>query len=66
AAERNHVKTAGNSDAARPEVMEELAKMIDEGDLEIPIQKVYHLDQVREAYRELAKRHTQGKMVLVP
>jgi NADPH:quinone reductase-like Zn-dependent oxidoreductase len=66
AAERHHVRTAGNAEAARPEVMEELAKMIDEGDLEIPIYKVYHLDQVREAYREVAKRHTLGKMVLVP
>ena len=66
AAERHHVRTAGNADGARPEVMEELARMIDEGDLEIPIQKIYHLDQVREAYREVAKRHTLGKMVLVP
>lgn len=66
AAERHHVRTAGNADGARPEVMEELARLIDEGDLEIPIQKVYHLDQVREAYREVAKRHTLGKMVLVP
>jgi len=66
AARRHHVRTAGNADAATPEVLLQLARMIDEGDLEVPIQKVYHLDQVRDAYREVAKRHTLGKMVLVP
>jgi len=40
--------------------------MIDEGELEIPISKVYPLDEVRDAYQELAKRHTHGKVVLVP
>jgi NADPH:quinone reductase-like Zn-dependent oxidoreductase len=66
AAETYHVKTAGNSDGAKPEVLAELATMIDEGDLEIPIARVYPLDEVRDAYRELAKRHTHGKVVLVP
>ncbi|HEV3325062.1 MAG TPA: NADP-dependent oxidoreductase [Puia sp.] len=66
AAGKYHVKTAGNSDGGRPEVLAELARMIDEGDLEIPIARVYHLNEVRDAYRELAKRHTHGKVVLVP
>jgi len=66
AAAKYHVKTAGNSDGRRPEVLAELAKMIDEGELEIPISKVYPLDEVRDAYQELAKRHTHGKVVLVP
>jgi NADPH:quinone reductase-like Zn-dependent oxidoreductase len=66
AAAKYHVKTAGNSDGRRPEVLAELAKMIDEGELEIPIAKVYPLDEVRDAYQELAKRHTHGKVVLVP
>ena len=36
------------------------------GRLEIPIAKVYPLDEVREAYRELEQRHTRGKIVLEP
>jgi NADPH:quinone reductase-like Zn-dependent oxidoreductase len=66
AAGKYHVKTAGNSDGGRPEVLAELARMIDEGDLEIPIARVYPLDEVRDAYKELAKRHTHGKVVLIP
>jgi len=66
AAGKYHVRTAGNSDGGRPEVLAELARMIDEGDLEIPIARVYPLDEVRDAYQELAKRHTHGKVVLIP
>lgn len=66
AAGKYHVKTAGNSEGAKPEVLAELATMIDQGDLEIPISRVYPLDEVRDAYRELAKRHTHGKVVLIP
>jgi hypothetical protein len=35
------------------------------GKLELPIAR-RPLDQVRDAFRELADRHTQGKIVLVP
>jgi NADPH:quinone reductase-like Zn-dependent oxidoreductase len=59
-------KTAGNHDAASTEVLGELAEMIERGALEVPIAKVYSLDQVRDAYRELEKRHTHGKIVLRP
>jgi NADPH:quinone reductase-like Zn-dependent oxidoreductase len=34
--------------------------------IEIPIAKVYPLAEVREAYRELERRHTRGKIVLRP
>ena len=44
----------------------ELASLIDTGRLEIPIAKVYHLADVRDAYQDLARRHTRGKIVLVP
>ena len=43
-----------------------LASLIDAGRLEIPIAKVYPLADVREAYLDLARRHTRGKIVLVP
>jgi NADPH:quinone reductase-like Zn-dependent oxidoreductase len=66
AAQKYGVKTDGNSKGARAEVLSELAGLIDAGRLEIPIAKVYHLDEVREAYTELEQRHTHGKIVLVP
>jgi len=46
--------------------MAELAKLVAERKLEIPIAKVYPMAQVRDAYRELEKRHTRGKIVLRP
>lgn len=66
AAAKHGVKTAGNSAAANAKVLAELASLIDAGRLEIPIAKVYPLADVREAYQDLARRHTRGKIVLVP
>jgi NADPH:quinone reductase-like Zn-dependent oxidoreductase len=42
-----------------------LAGLIASGELAVPV-AAYPLDQVREAYAELEKRHTRGKIVLVP
>jgi NADPH:quinone reductase-like Zn-dependent oxidoreductase len=67
AAVREHgVKSEGSAAAARPEVLAELAGMIAAGELEIPIARTYPLDEVRDAYRDLAQGHTRGKIVLVP
>ncbi len=66
AAQKYGVKTDGNSKAAKAEVLSELAGLIAAGSLEIPIAKTYHLDEVRDAYTELEKGHTHGKIVLVP
>ncbi len=66
AARKYGVKTEGSAAAARAEVLAELAGLIAEGKLEIPIARVYPLDQVRDAYTELEKRHTRGKIVLRP
>jgi NADPH:quinone reductase-like Zn-dependent oxidoreductase len=43
-----------------------VAALVAAGELEVPIAATYPLDQVREAYTELAERHTRGKIVLVP
>ena len=66
AAAKHGVKTEGSSAAANAKVLAELAGLIDAGRLEIPIAKVYRLADVREAYQDLARRHTRGKIVLVP
>jgi NADPH:quinone reductase-like Zn-dependent oxidoreductase len=66
AATKYGVKTDGNAVGASAEVLAELAGLIDQGRLEIPIARVYPLEQVRDAYRELERRHTRGKIVLEP
>ncbi|HWG24145.1 NADP-dependent oxidoreductase [Actinospica sp.] len=66
AAAKHGTKTEGNSAAANADVLRELAALIADGKLEIPIAGSYRLDDVREAFRELEQRHTRGKIVLVP
>ena len=66
AAGRYGAKTDGNMVGARAEVLAELAELIDAGRLEGPIARTYPLAEVREAYRELERRHTLGKIVLIP
>jgi NADPH:quinone reductase-like Zn-dependent oxidoreductase len=67
AAAKHGVKTDGGT-AAGPgaKVLAELADLIADGYLEVPIANVYPLAQVREAYAELERRHTRGKIVLRP
>ena len=67
AAAKYGVKTDGGT-AAGPggTVLAELAGLIADGHLEVPIANVYPLAQVRQAYTELERRHTHGKIVLKP
>lgn len=55
-----------HSVAATPQVLSELASDIAAGRLVVPIAARYPLDDVRAAYSDLEKRHTRGKIVLVP
>jgi NADPH:quinone reductase-like Zn-dependent oxidoreductase len=66
AAARYGAKTDGSAVGASAEVLAELAGLIDRGELEIPIAGVFALQDVRDAYRELERRHTLGKIVLKP
>lgn len=67
AAAKYGVKTAGGAEAGPGgKVLAELAGLIAGGHLEVPIANVYPLAQVREAYTELERRHTRGKIVLRP
>lgn len=66
AAARTGVKVEGSLQASTAEVLGELAKLVAAGDLEVPIAATYPLAEVRAAYRELMRRHTRGKIVLIP
>jgi len=66
AVEKYGVKADGNMAAASAAVLAELAALISAGRLEIPIAGTYGLDEVQDAYRELEKHHTRGKIVLRP
>jgi NADPH:quinone reductase len=43
-----------------------LAGLIAGGQLDVPVAATYPLDQVQAAYAELERRHTRGKIVLIP
>ena len=66
AIEEHGVKAEGAAEGASAGVMAELAGMISEGKLEVPISRVYPLAEVQDAYRELEQRHTRGKIVFTP
>jgi NADPH:quinone reductase-like Zn-dependent oxidoreductase len=58
------VKGDGNAAGSSAAVLAELAGLIADGDLEIPVAATFPLDQVRAAYTELASGHVHGKIVL--
>lgn len=66
AAQRHGVQTQGTHAIATVELLAELAQLVAQGEVEVPIARTFPLDQVRDAYRELAQRHTRGKVVLLP
>ncbi len=59
-------KTEGSQDASTKEVLAEVAALVAAGTLEIPIAASYPLERVADAFAELERRHTHGKIVLVP
>jgi NADPH:quinone reductase-like Zn-dependent oxidoreductase len=66
AGQKYGVKMEGTAAASSADVLAELAALVDEGKLDVPIARAYPLDDVRDAFRELEQRHTRGKIVLVP
>ncbi len=60
------VKGDGNAAGASAATLAELAALIADGKLEVPIAATYPLDRVRDAYTELDQGHTRGKIVLTP
>jgi NADPH:quinone reductase-like Zn-dependent oxidoreductase len=66
AVQRLGVNGQGTHAIATAPLLADLAALVADGALEIPIARTYPLDEVRAAFEELAERHTRGKIVLVP
>lgn len=66
AAKETGAKREGSSAATSTDVLIEMADLVTSGQITVPIAATYSLDQVRAAYIELEKRHTRGKIVLIP
>jgi NADPH:quinone reductase-like Zn-dependent oxidoreductase len=64
AARRHGVRTDAQEQASSPAFWRDLAMLVLGKELTVPIHAEYGLDDVRQAYEELAKRHTRGKIVL--
>jgi NADPH:quinone reductase-like Zn-dependent oxidoreductase len=64
AVQRYGVKAEGSAAGASASVLAELAELIAEGKLEVPVAATYPLVQVKDAYRRLAQGHILGKIVL--
>ncbi|MFC4604380.1 zinc-binding dehydrogenase [Rhodococcus kronopolitis] len=58
------VHSDAQEEAASPALWAALADLAADGQLSIPIDQVYPLAEVRQAYRDVATRHTSGKRVL--
>jgi NADPH:quinone reductase-like Zn-dependent oxidoreductase len=65
AAGRVGAQLLGSSQIVSAAEIAELARLAAAGELEIPIAATYPLENVRDAYAELAQRHTHGKIVLL-
>ncbi len=66
AAARVGARTYGEGAAACAVVLGTLARLAARGELEVPIARTYPLEGVRDAFRELERGHTHGKIVLRP
>ena len=60
------VKGEGGAAAASAATLTELAEAVEVGDLVVPIQRTYPLEDVRAAFAELEAGHMGGKIVLIP
>jgi NADPH:quinone reductase-like Zn-dependent oxidoreductase len=64
AAQRYGAKTDASPQASTPDVLATMAGHVAWGRLTMPIAAIYPLEQVRDAYAELAGGHVHGKIVL--
>jgi NADPH:quinone reductase-like Zn-dependent oxidoreductase len=66
AAEGYGTHSDASAEGTRPEILEEMARLVAARRVEVPISARYPLDQVRKAFAELERGHTLGKIVLLP
>ena len=66
AAEKYGTKADGSGTASNREALTEMANLVADGIVQVPIAARYPLDDVQAAFAELEKRHTHGKIVLIP
>ncbi len=59
-------KTEGSMDASTPEVLAEIADLVATGAIDFDIAATFPLDRVADAFEVLERRHTHGKIVLLP
>ena len=65
-AKEHGAKAEGNSMANSAAVVAELAALVADGALEVPIAATFPLSEVRAAFERLEQGHTHGKIVLLP
>jgi NADPH:quinone reductase-like Zn-dependent oxidoreductase len=66
APEKYGVKAEGSAAGSGAGVLVELAGLVADGKLEVPIARAFPLAEVRDAYRLLETGHVRGKIVLLP
>jgi NADPH:quinone reductase-like Zn-dependent oxidoreductase len=66
AAQQYGVKTEGSQEARNSRILAELAGLVAEGKLDVPVAATFPLADIRTAFRQLEQGHTRGKIVLAP
>lgn len=64
AAQKYDVKTDGSAAAADRDTLSQIAELVAWGKIVMPIAAIYPFDRIHDAYAELAKRKSNGKIVL--
>jgi NADPH2:quinone reductase len=59
-------KSEAGADASTTQVLGEIAELVATGACDFDIAATFPIDQVPEAFDELERRHTHGKIVLLP
>lgn len=59
-------KSEGSVSASTTKVLTEIADLAASGAIEIPIAATYPLDRVADAFAQLERQQTHGKIVLIP
>jgi NADPH:quinone reductase-like Zn-dependent oxidoreductase len=63
--EKYGIKAEGNAAGASAATLAELAGLIAQGELEVPVAATFPLAEVQDAYRRLDQGHVLGKIVLI-